>query len=206
MHAHLQLACPAQPHVINSGQLGNAIAGLVHGDATHVAADQLVRVKVHITVTHAAPVPRPSHLQLQSKQGLWQLVSSSTTRVSYWGGDMPVLQKPCTADVVAAASAMVLLERATPLRVMKHTFALRSAQFFQLVHQKLWCSGVYDTIVWSSRQCIEGGLHKRYQRTLMGLTSPFLIANQGSKGGGGPFSSFGGLGCNDTALLISDPS
>lgn len=41
-------------------------------------------------------------------------------------------------------------------------------------------------------------MHEHCQRTLMGLTSPFLIANQGSKGGGGPFSSFGGLGCNDT--------
>jgi len=42
--------------------------------------------------------------------------------------------------------------------------------------------------------------------TLMGLTSPFLIANQGSKGGGGPFSSFGGLGCNDTKVSFSDHS
>ena len=29
----------------------------------------------------------------------------------------------------------------------------------------------------------------------MGLYSPFLIANQGSKGGGGPLSSLGGFGC-----------
>ena len=35
----------------------------------------------------------------------------------------------------------------------------------------------------------------------MGLYSPFLMANQGSNGGGGPFSSLGGLGCKKIALL-----
>lgn len=59
---YLQLAGSAEPHVINAWQLCHAVAGLVHGDATHVAADQLVKVKVHITVAHAAPVPGPLHL------------------------------------------------------------------------------------------------------------------------------------------------
>lgn len=47
-------------------------------------------------------------------------------------------------------------------------------------------------------------IHCRANRrwhTLMGLYSPFLMANQGSNGGGGPFSSLGGLGCKKIALL-----
>ncbi len=40
---------------------------------------------------------------------------------------------------------------------------------------------------------------KGSQHTLMGLYSPFLMVNQGSKGGGGPLSSLGGLGCKDAS-------
>ena len=60
---YLELACSAQPHVIDAGQLGHAVARLVHGDAAHVAAHELVRVEVHVAVADAAPVPSPSHLR-----------------------------------------------------------------------------------------------------------------------------------------------
>ena len=72
MHAypcmsHLELACSAQPHVVHAGQLGHAVAGLVHRDAAHVAADELVRVEVHVAVADAAPVPSPPHLRSHAR-------------------------------------------------------------------------------------------------------------------------------------------
>ena len=59
-------------------------------------------------------------------------------------------------------------------------------------------------------QAAAGGLmgdsrrNRAQKLTLIGLYSPFLMANQGSKGGGGPLSSLGGLGCDVIASLISD--
>ena len=59
---HLELACAAEPHVVNPRQFRDAVAGLMHGDAAHVAADELIRVKVHVAVAHAAAVSSPAHL------------------------------------------------------------------------------------------------------------------------------------------------
>lgn len=60
---YLELTGSAEPHVILPRQLLHAIAGLVDCDATHVTADQLVLVIVHITVTNRTPVSRPPYLQ-----------------------------------------------------------------------------------------------------------------------------------------------
>ena len=40
-HARLELACTAEPHVIDAWQFQNAIAGLVHWDLIHVTADEV---------------------------------------------------------------------------------------------------------------------------------------------------------------------
>lgn len=37
--AHLELACAAEPHIVDARQLGDAVAGLVHGDTARIAAD-----------------------------------------------------------------------------------------------------------------------------------------------------------------------
>ena len=59
---YLELTSSAEPHVILAWQLLHPIARLVHGDATHIAAHQLVLVIVHIAVTHCASVTCPPHL------------------------------------------------------------------------------------------------------------------------------------------------
>ncbi len=59
---YLELTGSAEPHVILARQLLHPIARLVHCDATHITAHQLILVIVHIAVTHCASVTCPPHL------------------------------------------------------------------------------------------------------------------------------------------------
>lgn len=47
----------------------------MHGDAARVAADQLVKVKVHVAVAHAAPVACPPHLRARHNMRSGQYVA-----------------------------------------------------------------------------------------------------------------------------------
>ena len=60
---HLELAGTAEPEVVFPRELRHSVAGLVDSDAAVVTADQLVRIKVHIAVTHSAAITRPTHLR-----------------------------------------------------------------------------------------------------------------------------------------------
>ena len=86
--ACLELTGSAQPHVILSWQLLHPIAGLVHCDATHITADQLILVIVHVTVTNCAPVTCPPHLQPDNTViytvGLTLSARSSQCMVKTW--------------------------------------------------------------------------------------------------------------------------
>ena len=64
---YLEHTSSAEPHVIFARQLLHTIAGLVHRDAAHIAAHQLILVIVHIAVTHCAAVASPAHLQPGSR-------------------------------------------------------------------------------------------------------------------------------------------
>jgi hypothetical protein len=59
---YLELASSAEPHVILARQLLHPVARLVHRDATHITAHQLILVIVHIAVAHCASVTSPPHL------------------------------------------------------------------------------------------------------------------------------------------------
>lgn len=89
---YLELACSAQPHVVDAGQLGHTIAGLVHSDAAHVAAHELVRVEVHVAVADAAPVPSPPHLRSHAKRSGLCICSYLLMDVKQWGTPSPSLE------------------------------------------------------------------------------------------------------------------
>lgn len=151
----------------------------MHGDAARVAGHQLVEVEVHVAVAHAAAVARPAHLHRRTRSvGFWMCL---------WEGSAPSTQDDnrSSARTWQAASStcknMSLHEHGNtcPIPIPAHHGA------------RPMCMGV-----WKCWLLVAHAEHKRVkQRALMGLNSPLTVSSQGSNGGGGGFSSFGGFTC-----------
>jgi hypothetical protein len=81
IYIYLELTRSAEPHLILARQLGHPVARLMHGDAAHVTAQELIKVVVHVSVTHTAVVASPLHLHGHCSTALSAAIAHMSIRM-----------------------------------------------------------------------------------------------------------------------------